>query len=103
MITPPRPNGANVSNTHGALDPQDRKNCTASFDSFEEYEAWEELNLNEPDPDEQTIVERFWETADLSDAIAKLNPYKREHFVISFDNFEEYEAWKNGQTNPWNW
>ena len=44
----------------------------------------------------------FWEAADLSDACAKFSPYPREHFVISFDSFDDYAAWRNEQANPWN-
>ena len=48
-------------------------------------------------------VLRFREVAELSDAGAALSPYEREHFTISFDSHEDYESWKNDQTNPWNW
>ena len=47
-------------------------------------------------------VRRFWEAADLSDACAKLSPYRREHFAISFDSFDDYAAWRDEQANPWN-
>lgn len=47
-------------------------------------------------------VRRFREAADLSDACARLSPYRQEHFVISFDSFEDYAAWRNEQANPWN-
>lgn len=47
-------------------------------------------------------VRRFREAADLSDACARLSPYRPEHFVISFDCFDDYAAWRNEQANPWN-
>ena len=47
-------------------------------------------------------MQRFREAADLSDACASLSPYEQEHFVISFDSFEDYAAWRNAQANPWN-
>ena len=47
-------------------------------------------------------VQRFREAADLSDACAMLSPYRQEHFVISFDSFDDYAAWRNEQANPWN-
>ncbi len=55
-----------------------------------------------PEAEEQIEAQRFWDTAELSDACATLSPYKREHFVISFNSFDEYAAWRDEQTNPWN-
>ena len=52
--------------------------------------------------EEPIEVRRFREAADLSDACARLNPYRPEHFVISFDSFDDYAAWRNEQANPWN-
>ena len=52
--------------------------------------------------EEPIEVRRFREAADLSDACARLSPYRREHFVISFDSFDDYAAWRNEQANPWN-
>ncbi|MCY3845219.1 MAG: hypothetical protein OXH69_16950 [Acidobacteria bacterium] len=52
--------------------------------------------------EEPIEVRRFWEAADLSDACARLSPYRQEHFAISFDSFDDYTAWRNEQANPWN-
>ena len=76
---------------------------TLCFDSFEEYEAWRDENPHELEPTGKTAEDLFWDVADLSDAINALNPYEQEHFVASFESFDEYEAWKNAQTNPRHW
>ena len=55
-----------------------------------------------PGTGEPIEAQRFREAADLSDACARLSPYRREHFVISFDSFDDYAAWRNAQANPWN-
>ncbi|MCY4074032.1 MAG: hypothetical protein OXH04_01220 [Acidobacteria bacterium] len=52
--------------------------------------------------EEPLEVRRFREAADLSDACARLSPYRQEHFAISFDSFDDYAAWRNEQANPWN-
>ena len=73
-----------------------------TFETFEEYERWLDENSDEPTPRDESPEERFWQLADLSDAAATLSPYTREYFGGSFESFEAYEAWRNGQTNPWN-
>ena len=55
-----------------------------------------------PEAEEPIEVRRFREAADLSDACARLSPYQQEHFVISFDSFDDYATWRNEQANPWN-
>ena len=90
-------------NTMTSREPQKGTRRCVSFDSFDEYEAWHDQNPNGLEPPDRTAEDRFWEVADLSDAMATLNPYEQEYFVASFDSFDEYEAWKNGQANPWNW
>ena len=74
-----------------------------SFESWEAYQRWEdERTAGAPDgPD--AAVRRFWEMADLTDSLERLNPNERPRFTASFGSFDEYETWKNGQTNPWNW
>ena len=47
-------------------------------------------------------AQRFWDAADLSDACARLSPYRQEYFAISFDSFDDYASWRNAQANPWN-
>ena len=45
-------------------------------------------------------VRRFREAADLSDACARLSPFRQEHFVLSFDSFDDYAAWRtSGSTS----
>ena len=46
--------------------------------------------------------QRLLEAGDLTDACELLSPYTRDHFTASFDSFDEYEAWRNEQPNPWN-
>ena len=76
---------------------------TLSFDGFDDYEGWLRRNPHGLERPDRTVAERFHEVADLTDAMAMLSPYEQPHFVASFDSFEEYEAWKDGQANPWNW
>ncbi len=73
-----------------------------SFETFEDYERWLEDNSDEPAPSDETPEDRFWQLADVSDGAAALSPYEREYFGASFESFEAYEAWRDGQANPWN-
>ena len=74
-----------------------------SFESWEAYQRWEDLQTAETSDGPDAAVRRFWEMADLTDSLERLNPHERPRFTASFESFDEYETWKNGQTNPWNW
>ena len=90
--------------TERELEDQDRPDRYAlSFESWNEYQKWEnDRTANAPNGPEDAR-RRFWEMADLIDSLEEMNPYERPRFTASFNSFEEYEAWKNEQTNPWNW
>lgn len=74
-----------------------------SFESWEAYQRWEDEQAAKTPDGPDAAVRRFWEMADLTDSLERLNPHERPRFTASFESFDQYEAWKNGQTNPWNW
>ncbi len=80
-----------------------RAGYTISFESWDAYQRWEDEQTAETADGPDDAERRFWEMADLTDSLERLNPHERPRFTASFESFEEYEAWKNGQTNPWNW
>ena len=75
--------------------PQSQKPGYArTFDSIAEYEEWLETNTDEPTLDDETPEQRFLQLAELSAAVAGLNPRPGQRFTATFDSFEDYEAWK---------
>ena len=71
-----------------------KRGYVRTFDSIEEYEEWLETNTDEPTLDDETPEQRFLQLAELSGAVARLNPHPRRRFTASFASFEDYEAWK---------
>lgn len=50
---------------------------------------------------EEELLARLEEAERLYLDFKEVTPFKYEPFVKSFDTFDEYEKWKNEQTNPW--
>ena len=75
-----------------------------SFATFDEYEAWR----TEHDLVDQAVLalspeDRFWLTAALSDAVARLSATVPQPLAATFDSFEAYETWRDERPDPWNW
>ena len=58
-----------------------KRGYVRTFASIEEYEAWLETNTDEPTLDDETPEQRFLQLAELSDAVARLNPRPRKRFT----------------------
>lgn len=50
-----------------------------------------------------SLEERLQNLEDLYQRFILLSPYRPEPLVKSFSSFEEYNDWKEKQTNPWYW
>ena len=87
----------------GTSNDQQNAGYTISFDNWDACQRWEDKQTAETPDGPADPERRFWDMADLTDSLEQLNPHERPRFSTSFESFEEYEAWKNGQTNPWNW
>ena len=90
-------------NTVARSNDQHKAGYAISFESWEAYQRWEDEQTAKTPDGPDAAVRRFWEMADLTDSLERLNPHERPRFTASFESFDEYETWKNGQTNPWNW
>ena len=100
QATSPGPGSTRQETTTGAMSSRNpetkpkNRGYVRTFDSIEEYEQWLETNTDEPTLDDETPEQRFLQLAELSGAVARLNPRARKRFAASFDSFEDYETWK---------
>ena len=50
---------------------------------------------------EDVLLERIETSERLFQDFKKVTSYPFEPIIKSFDSFEDYEKWKDEQTNPW--
>ncbi|MBK5296438.1 MAG: hypothetical protein JJE40_04705 [Vicinamibacteria bacterium] len=49
----------------------------------------------------RSAAARLHEAERLFRNFAALTPYRFVPFVKTFDSFDDYQRWRNAQTNPW--